>query len=128
PTTPTAYTISALASPTPYPLAVDAYDAAGNHSAQPTLPTPPSADPDTSPPSTPAGLAASNLTQTSITLAWSASSDNVAVSGYTVYRNGGSVATTSATGYTVSGLACNTSYTLAVDAYDAAGNHSGQAS
>src|SRR2546430_4613756 len=83
---------------------------------------------DTSAPSTPAGLAASNLTQTSITLSWSASSDNIAVSGYTVYRNGGSVATTGTTGYTVSGLACNTPYTLAVDAYDAAGNHSGQAS
>ena len=83
---------------------------------------------DTSPPSTPTGLAASGQTASSISLAWNASSDNVGVTGYDLNRDGVKVGTTSGTSYTFSGLACGKSYTLAVDAYDAAGNRSGLAS
>lgn len=83
---------------------------------------------DTSPPSTPGGLTASGATQSSLNLSWNASTDNVGVTGYDVYLNGGHVATASSTSATVSGLSCSVSYTLGVDAYDAAGNHSGQTS
>jgi chitodextrinase len=66
--------------------------------------------------------------QTSLGATWTASSDANGVSGYHAYRNGTSVGTTAATNYTFGGLACGTSYTLAVDAYDAAGNISSKAS
>jgi chitodextrinase len=81
---------------------------------------------DTSPPTTPANLAKTGATQTSVSVGWSASTDNVGVAGYTVYRDGASVVSSGATSATVSGLACGTSYTIAVDAYDAAGNRSPQ--
>jgi parallel beta-helix repeat protein len=64
------------------------------------------------------------VTETSISVAWSASVDNVKVVGYTLYRDGASVGSTGGTSYSFSGLACGKSYALAVDAYDAAGNHS----
>ena len=59
-----------------------------------------------------------------MSLSWSASSDNVGVSGYGVYQALSSVGSTSSTSYTVTGLSCGTSYSLSVDAFDAAGNRS----
>jgi hypothetical protein len=79
---------------------------------------------DASPPTAPAGLSVGNQTQTGLTLSWSASTDNVGVTGYTVYRDGTAVGTTQSTSYAFSGLTCGISYTLAVDAFDVAGNHS----
>jgi len=83
---------------------------------------------DTTPPSTPSGFAALSSTQTSIATQWTASTDNVGVVGYRLYRNGAEVGTTASTSFTFSGLTCATSYTLGVAAYDAAGNASSQAS
>lgn len=57
-------------------------------------------------------------------LSWDASTDNVGVAGYSVYLNGILVATTSALEYTIEGLDYNTTYDVAVDAFDAAGNFS----
>ncbi len=82
---------------------------------------------DTTSPSTPTGLATSSLTQSSMTLSWSASSDDVGVAGYRLFLNGSEVGTSSSTSYSFAGLACGTSYTLGVAAYDAAGNVSGVA-
>src|SRR5262249_57801493 len=79
---------------------------------------------DTTPPSTPAGLATSGIGQTSATLSWSPSTDNVGVTGYRVYLNGGLVTTALTTSYLYSGLSCGTGYTLGVAAVDAAGNTS----
>ena len=50
------------------------------------------------------------------------------MAGYGVYRDGTSVGSPSATTFDFGGLTCGTSYTLAVDAYDAAGNRSAKAS
>ncbi len=61
-----------------------------------------------------------------IGIGWSASSDNVGVAGYDVFENGTQVAATGAVSASVSGLTCATAYTLSVDAFDAAGNHSPQ--
>ena len=80
--------------------------------------------PDTQAPTAPAGLAASGQTQTQITLSWTASSDNVGVTGYSRYQNGTLISSATGTSFTFTGLACGTSYTLAVDAFDAAGNRS----
>ena len=70
--------------------------------------------PDTTPPSAPTGLAASNVTQTGLTLTWNASTDNVGVTGYDVYRNGTKMATVTSTSSSQTGLACGTSYSFGV--------------
>jgi hypothetical protein len=79
---------------------------------------------DQTAPSTPASLAASAITTTSITLTWGASTDNVGVTGYRVARNGSTVATVSGVTLTYpdSGLTSGTSYSYTVVALDAAGN------
>ena len=125
----TSYTVSGLSCGTSYLFAVEARDAAGNHSVQATLTASTSACPvpDTQAPTTPGSLAKSGSTQTSVSLAWSASSDDTGVTGYTVYRDGTSAGAPTGTSYTVSGLSCGTSYLFAVEARDAAGNHSVQA-
>jgi len=128
----TNYTFGSLSCGTSYTLGVDAFDAAGNTSGQATVIAstavcggPP---PDFTPPTTPTGLTVSGTTQSSLTLGWNASTDNVGVAGYDAYRNNTRAGTTATTSYTFSGLACGTSYTLGVDAFDAAGNVSGRAS
>jgi hypothetical protein len=72
-------------------------------------------------------MAWSTITQNSIGVRWNASSDNVGVTGYRLYRNGTLVGTTTSTSYSVSGLACGTSYTIGLTAIDAAGNESNRA-
>jgi chitodextrinase len=79
---------------------------------------------DTQPPSAPQSFAATGRTQTSISVSWSASADDVGVTGYHVYRGRAKVDSTTATSYTFSALSCGTSYALAVEAYDTAGNRS----
>lgn len=83
---------------------------------------------DTTAPSTPSGLTASGTTSSSTTLSWSASTDDVGVTGYELLRGGTVVATPSGTSATVSGLAASTAYTFTVRARDAAGNRSGASS
>ena len=112
---------------TNYTLAVDARDAAGNASARTTVMVSTTACPDTTPPSVPTGLAASNVTQSGLTLAWNATTDNVGTTGYDVYRNGSKVAYATTTSAAQTGLSCGTPYTFGVVARDAAGNSSAAA-
>ncbi|MFC5004626.1 fibronectin type III domain-containing protein [Dactylosporangium cerinum] len=79
---------------------------------------------DTTAPSTPGGLASPAKTSSSVSLTWTASTDNVGVTGYRVLRGGTQVGTTTSTSYTDSGLTASTAYTYTVQAYDAAGNTS----
>ncbi len=79
---------------------------------------------DTTAPSVPGGLKVTGTTSNSASLSWTASTDNTAVTGYNVYRNGTKVGTTSGTSYTDSGLSASTAYSYTVSAYDAAGNTS----
>jgi chitodextrinase len=126
--TSTSYALTGLTCGTSYTLGVSAYDAAGNVSGTATLTQQTQAcAPDTTPPSTPTNLATGGVGQTSLTLTWTASTDNVGVSGYRLFRNGTQVGTSTTTSYTFTGLTCGTSYTLGVAAYDAAGNVSGTA-
>ncbi|MDX6439850.1 MAG: hypothetical protein QOF45_2433, partial [Gaiellaceae bacterium] len=123
----TSATFTGLACGSSYALAVDAYDAAGNRSGKSSLTTATSACPpssDTQAPSVPQGMAFGATTQTTVALAWNASTDNVGVAGYSLFRNGVSIATVATPGYTYTGLTCGTSYTFAIEAYDAAGNAS----
>ncbi|EAU63390.1 carbohydrate binding domain-containing protein, partial [Stigmatella aurantiaca] len=78
--------------------------------------------PDTQAPSTPAGLTKGTVTASSVTLSWTASTDNVGVTGYTLHRNGTQVGTSAGTTYTDTGLTAGTSYSYTVKALDAAGN------
>jgi endo-1,4-beta-xylanase len=127
----TSFTDSGLAANTTFRYQVRAVDAAGNASAvsgtvtQTTL-TAPS---DTQAPTTPAGLASPSQTSSSISLTWSASTDNVGVTGYQILRapgaSGGSfaqVGTSTGTSFTNSGLAASTTFRFQVRAVDAAGN------
>ncbi len=127
-TTATSYSFGGLACGTNYTVGVDAYDAAGNVSAVSTLQAKTSVCPDTVAPSTPTAAAVVAATTTSITLGWSGSTDNVGVAGYGLYNGGTTpLATSTGTSYAFTGLSCGTSYTLAVDAFDAAGNRSAKA-
>src|SRR5207237_226002 len=81
---------------------------------------------DAQAPSVPAGVSASAPGPTQVNLSWSASNDNVGVTGYTVYRGGASIATVggSTLSYSDTTVAPGTGYSYTVDAFDAAGNHS----
>jgi chitodextrinase len=79
-------------------------------------------------PTTPSGAFVTTRTKTSLGLAWSASTDNVGVAGYGVYRNSTRVATSPVNSHTLTGLACGSYHYVGVDAYDAAGNRSGRIS
>ena len=97
----------------------------------PPPPPPPAPTPsDTQAPTAPSGLSVSGQTQTALTLSWNASTDNVGVTGYNLYRGDNAAGSNNAgtRSYTFNGLSCGTSYTLAVDAVDAAGNRSSQSS
>lgn len=83
---------------------------------------------DTEPPTVPGNLTASNTTSSSTDLSWTASSDNVGVTGYNVYVDGNFDGSTAGLSYTVSGLSPSTTYSITVTAEDAAGNESGPAS
>ncbi|GMX66757.1 hypothetical protein Elgi_60290 [Paenibacillus elgii] len=63
-------------------------------------------------------------TSSSVTLMWGASTDNIGVTGYQVYRGTTLVTTVSGSklDYTVMGLSPETTYTFTVRAVDAAGN------
>ncbi len=122
-----AYADKSVLGSTTYGYTVDAFDAAGNHSAQ-SAPTAAVTTPDWTPPTTPTGLTARVISGGEIDLSWTASADNVAVTGYTVYRNGVAIATTTAgtQAYADTGVGQGFTYTYKVDAFDAAGNHSSQ--
>jgi chitodextrinase len=123
----TSYTFTDLACSTSYTLGVEAYDAVGNRSGLASVLMRTSACADTAPPSTPTGLRRTAATETTISLAWDASTDNVGVAGYRVYRAGTLASTITGTTLTVPGLVCGTTYSFGVEAYDAAGNQSGRA-
>ncbi len=118
----TTYNISGLSPNTAYTMTVRARDGAANEAtSSPLIVTTP---PDTQAPTAPGNLRTSNMTMTSFTLLWNASTDNVGVTGYDVYQNGVKINAANITGtsYSITGLAPNTSYTMLVRSKDAAGN------
>ena len=83
---------------------------------------------DTQAPTTPTKLTTTVVSSSQINLSWTASTDNVAVTGYKIYRNGSQVGTATGTTYQDTGLSASTTYSYTVAAYDAAGNTSAQTS
>jgi chitodextrinase len=123
--------ITGLTGSTNYSVRVRAKDAAANVSAQSAALSVTTSAPtgDTIAPTVPTGLASSAITSSGFTLNWAASTDNVGVTGYDIYRSGtlhssvGAVTTAN-----ITGLAASTNYSFTVMAKDAAGNVSSNSS
>lgn len=79
---------------------------------------------DTQTPTAPTGLNSPSQTLTGISLAWGASTDNVGVTGYDIYKDGAYAASSTTTSCTIESLVAGTAYTFTVKAKDAAGNYS----
>jgi len=108
-------------------LTSKAYDAAGNSSTSAAVSVTVNNGSDVTPPTAPSGLAASGA-RGQITLSWNASTDNVGVTGYNVWRSTSAtgtfslIATTASLTYTNSGLTRGQTFYYYVTARDAAGN------
>ena len=115
---------------TSYSYRVRATDGAGNLSGYSNTASATTTAPDTQPPTAPSNLTATAASTTQINLSWTASTDNVGVTGYKVEQCQGASCsnfaqvgtTTGATTYSATGLTTNTSYSYRVRATDAAGN------
>jgi chitodextrinase len=123
----TTYSNTALAVSTNYSYRVRATDAAGNLSAYSNISS--ATTPDTTAPSAPSALTAASISATQINLSWTASTDNVAVTGYRVERCQGAscsnftqVATSATTTFNDTTLTASTSYSYRVRATDAGSN------
>ncbi|UBU15388.1 carbohydrate binding domain-containing protein [Nonomuraea gerenzanensis] len=82
----------------------------------------PGGTPDTQAPTVPGNVAVGGATASSLTVSWSASTDNVGVTRYEVSRDNGTPTAVSGTSHTATGLSPQTSYAFRVRACDAAGN------
>lgn len=78
--------------------------------------------PDASSPFVPGNVTVSVLSATQVKIAWNASSDNVGVLGYRIYRDGQQVGVVTGLSYVVANLTPATSYRFSIAAHDAAGN------
>lgn len=77
---------------------------------------------DTEAPTAPSNLTAGSVTSSSCNLSWTASSDNIGVDAYNIYKDGVFMTSTESTSYQVSALSASTVYSFKVYAEDAAGN------
>ncbi|WP_232243316.1 discoidin domain-containing protein [Paenibacillus sp. GSMTC-2017] len=80
---------------------------------------------DNQAPTAPAALTATATSSSAINLSWNASTDNVGVTGYTIFRGGTQIGTATGLSYADSGLTASTAYSYTVKAVDGAGNLSG---
>jgi chitodextrinase len=126
----TTISVDALSNPGTFNCVITITDSSANNSPQ-TIPVSytVSVTTDTQAPSTPTNLNASVISSSQINLSWTASTDNVGVTGYKVYRKTGTnpftqIATTPTTTYQDTTLTAGTTYSYTVSAYDLAGNNS----
>jgi gliding motility-associated-like protein len=123
-TTSTTFTDNGLSVGNSYSYTVSAFDAAGNVSGQ-SIPVEINIS-DLQAPTVPTNLQGAALSVTSAQLSWTASTDNVGVTGYRIYRDGSAIGTSATTTFTDNGLSVGIYYSYTVAAFDAAGNESGQ--
>ncbi|OAB27089.1 carbohydrate-binding protein [Paenibacillus macquariensis subsp. defensor] len=119
------YTNTGLSANTTYTYKIKAKDAAGNVSAfsnQVSATTAVVVGGDTQTPTVPTNVSVTETTSSSVSLSWTASTDNVGVTGYDVYKGTMFVQTVTGTTATVTGLAVSTAYSFSIVAKDAAGN------
>jgi chitodextrinase len=124
PTTPS-FAISELTPNTEYCYAVSALDVYGNESGRshPSCATT-GAEDDTQAPSDPTTPNAVAVSASQIDITWTASTDNVGVSGYRIYENGQEVGTVTAPSFSHEGLSAAIEYCYTIEAFDASGNRS----
>jgi endonuclease I/chitodextrinase len=79
---------------------------------------------DSEAPTVPTNVASSNITGTSFSLSWTASTDNAVVTGYNILLNGVQTSTSTTNSYDASSLSVSTPYAVTIQAYDAQGNTS----
>jgi fibronectin type 3 domain-containing protein len=106
---------------------VTAVDGANNQSAGSSAVVITTPGADLTPPSVPTGLTATGAGASVIDLSWTASTDNIGVTGYKVFRDGGAteIATvTTGTSFSDIGLAVGSTHSYTVSAFDAANNQS----
>lgn len=116
--------VTGLTASTTYTFTIEALDAAGNVSPMSSGLDITTLSPDITPPTQPTNLSANNTTDTSTQLSWTASTDNVGVTGYEVYQDDLLITTVTTTTHPVSNLSPETTYTYKVKALDLAGNGS----
>ena len=110
---------------TSYSYEVAAVDAAGNESPRSNRASAKAQTAvDTTKPSTPGTANVTGATSSTISLAWGASTDDVRVAGYRVYRNGTYLTEVTSASFTDRGLNASTTYVYDVKAFDAHGNES----
>jgi chitodextrinase len=119
-TTNTSYTVTGLAQSTNYTLTVKAKDGAGNISTGTSVSFTTLAT-DVTAPNEVTNLSTSNITQTSLTLGWTASTSSD-IASYDIYNGSTFLANVTGTTYSVSGLTASTQYTFYVKAKDLSGN------
>ncbi len=127
----TTFTDTNVTAGTTYSYAVAGYDSAGNvsgNSNNATATVPSNAPADSSAPSTPFNLTGSSPDSKQVNLSWTASTDNVAVTGYKIYRNSALLKSVTSTSASDTSVTQGTSYSYAVSAYDTANNESAKSS
>jgi chitodextrinase len=119
------YSVTGLVAATIYQFLVQSVDFIGNISDADTLVIMTLGGVDTIAPTTPTNVTAVNISLFNADIAWTASTDNSDVAGYTIILNGDSL-TSQSTSDTLSifGLTPNTTHTVGVKAFDGAGNSS----
>ena len=117
------FKITNLQPGTSYNIQIEARDLINNKSEKSNLITATTTS-DTTAPSVPTNITASNISGTGFKMNWDAASDDTAVTTYTIFVNSIQTATTSELSYTLTGLAPATTYQIAVSAKDAATNES----
>lgn len=123
------YTDSGLTPSTQYCYTALAYDATGNESAQSLqqcVMTTAIVTVDVQAPTVPTNLKALAISSSQINLSWSVASDNVAVTSYNVYRDGGFTKSVTSNSASDIDLTASTNYCYNVLAKDAVGNSSAQ--
>ncbi|MFL6034592.1 MAG: fibronectin type III domain-containing protein, partial [Gaiellaceae bacterium] len=117
----TTYTDTTTISGTTYYFKVTALNAMGEGSMSNELSATPTLGADTAAPSTPTNVTAPLVGTSQVVVGWTASTDNVGVTGYRVFRDGVLVATVSTTHYLDSGMSAGSFHSYQVRAFDAAG-------
>ncbi|MEK6275748.1 MAG: Ig-like domain-containing protein [Actinomycetota bacterium] len=120
------FTDTTVSPGTTYEYELRAFDAAENGSPASNVAVATTTGPDTQPPTTPTGLSATAVSSTRIDLGWTASTDNVGVTGYRIYRDGSLLTTVgpSPTTYSDTTVTQSTTYTYTASAIDAMTNES----
>ena len=117
--------ITGLTPTTSYAIQVEARDLINNKSEKSTVINP-STTSDTTAPSVPTNIIATNISGSAFKVNWDAATDDTAVTEYRVFVDGAFEASTTDVTYTVSGLTVTTTYEVKISAKDAANNESAQ--